>query len=272
MKRLLITGSTDGIGKIAAMQLAKAGHYVIVHGRSKEKVSNTVHELKRVSINENVSGVVADLSDINQCKIIYDYIKDNDIVLDVIINNAGVFKSPIQKNNDGIDIRLVVNYLSPVYLTELLIPLMETNGDRRIINLSSAAQEPVSLTALKGQRDLSEQSAYAQSKLALLMWSFHLGKKLSDATVIPVNPGSLLNTKMVQEAYGRHWSPATKGSNILVSLATEKEYANVTGKYFDNDLGNPVGGFGSTHVDATNENKIAELMDVTHQLIKRLSQ
>ena len=161
--------------------------------------------------------------------------------LDVLINNAGIFKTSSPRNKEGRDVRMIVNYLAPYLLTKELLPLIQKSKAPRIVNLSSAAQSPVSLDSLSTQPELSTQQAYAQSKLALTMWSFHLAQRLSGTSVIAVNPGSLLNTKMVQEAYGQHWSSANKGSDLLVDLATSSGFEGITGKYFDNDLGDPRG-------------------------------
>ena len=95
------------------------------------------------------------------------------------------------------------------------------------------------------------------------MWSFRLAKELEDIAVIAVNPGSLLNTKMANEAYGQHWSPANKGSNILYDLAVSEDHKGITGKYFDNDNGV----YAKAHPDAYNETAINELIDFTNKLI-----
>jgi len=255
MKSILITGSTDGIGKLAAEQLAAENHHIILHGRNEEKLKQTIEEIKSKMKNPNIKGVIADLSDLQQIDHLANYVQEQN--LDVLINNAGVFKSKVATNQEGIDLRIVVNYLAPVLLTQKLLPQIKESKDGRIINLSSAAQEPVSILALKGEANLSTQSGYAQSKLALTMWSFDLGKKHKDITVIPVNPGSLLNTKMVQEAYGRFWSSA--------------EYANQSGKYFDNDLGDDVGKFGPAHSDAYDDELIAKLVEATNTILNKLS-
>lgn len=266
-KNILITGSTDGIGKLAAIKLAKDGHQVFLHGRSQEKLTKVIEEVKATSGNENIGGFVADFSDLDAVKSMSKKINQELSSLDVLINNAGVFKSPVATNKAGIDLRMVVNYLAPYALTNALIPLLEKGTDARIINLSSAAQADVSLSLLAGQSQTSAQSSYAQSKLALTMWSFDLAKRLQNINVIAVNPGSLLNTRMVKEAYGRHWSSADKGGNILYELAVSPEYQNETGKYFDNDKGDPKGMFGPAHGDAYDEGKIGALLEATAMVI-----
>ncbi|MEM6360180.1 MAG: SDR family NAD(P)-dependent oxidoreductase [Bacteroidota bacterium] len=264
MKTILITGSTDGIGKLTAMKLAKAGHHVIIHGRNKKKLQTTIKELVGVSDQSRVSGYVADLSDLKSVENFGIQIATNYTKLDILINNAGVFRSPVSKNNQGLDIRLAVNYLAPFILTNDLLPLIKKSEEPRIINLSSAAQASVSLKALAGTEKIGIQEAYAQSKLAITMWSFWLANQEPNLNVIAVNPGSLLNTKMAMEAYGQFWAPVDKGANILVKLTTEPKKENHSGQYFDNDKGD----FNQAHLDAYNNILISSLISETEKIIK----
>ncbi|WP_406656903.1 SDR family NAD(P)-dependent oxidoreductase [Methanolobus sp. ZRKC2] len=262
-KTILITGSTDGIGKLTAIKLAKEGHTIYIHGRNPEKVRGVVSEIKTTTKNEKVKGFVADFSDLDSVKQMAEQIKKEISKIDVLINNAGVYSSSPSRNKDGLDVRFVVNYLAPYLLTNKLIPLLKKGAESRIINLSSAAQSSISYKALSGKEELSEGEAYAQSKLALTMWSFYLAKKLKDIAVVAVNPGSLLGTKMVKEVFGNFWSPADKGANILYALSISEEYNGITGKYFDNDKGT----FGMAHSDAYSETEIARLISITNDLV-----
>ena len=261
-KNIFITGSTDGIGKLTALNLAKKGHQLFIHGRNSEKVFNTVNELKKTSNNENIFGFTADFSNLNQVIDLAKSIKKEVKNIDVLINNAGIFKSS-DKIDVNLDVRFVVNYLAPYTFTEHLIPILKKSTSPRIINLSSAAQTSVDLEALKGNASLSTQESYAQSKLALTMWSFNLAKIEKDITVIAVNPGSLLNTKMVKEAYGNHWSSADKGANILTDLALSENITELSGSYFDNDRGS----FGRAHNDAYDQQKTETLIRTTEELL-----
>ncbi|MEO1051394.1 MAG: SDR family NAD(P)-dependent oxidoreductase [Bacteroidota bacterium] len=265
MKTILITGSTDGIGKLAAIKLAKDGHQMLLHGRNNEKLQRTVSEIKASSNNENIVGFTADLSDFTSVKKMIAGLSDEVYKIDVLVNNAGVFKSSVRSTQGGLDLRFAVNYFAPYLLTHDLITLLKKSSAPRVINLSSAAQSSVSITALKGEETISEQEAYAQSKLALTMWSFHLSQKFDFLNVIAVNPGSLLNTRMVQEAYGQYWSSADKGANILHELAISSLYSTSTGKYFDNDKG----AFGKAHIDAYDEEKIAMLISETEKILNK---
>ncbi len=264
-KTILITGSTDGIGKLTAEKLAKAGHEVYVHGRNQEKLDSVVKEIRERTNNDKVNGFVGDLSDLKEVKQLAKRINDELPKLDILINNAGVYHSQKPLNAEGLDIRFVVNYLAPYLLSKKLLPVLEKGSEVRIINLSSAAQSPVNLQALAGKETISVSEAYAQSKLALTMWSFDLAKKLKNISVIPVNPGSLLNTKMVKEAFGNHWSPVDKGADILFDLAVSEDHKNDSGKYFDNDRGS----FGSAHPDAYDQKKIDELIELTVNILSK---
>lgn len=266
-KVIFITGSTDGIGKLAAIQLAQAGHQVYLHGRNAQKLEALIQEIKTLSGNDKINGWLADFADLKAVDMMAKQIKDTLPQLDVLINNAGVFKSPKLKNADGLELRYVVNYLAPYVLTKALLPLLQKGPTARIINLSSAAQIPVDYEVFKGKATASIQNAYAQSKLALTMWSFYLAQQLSNVSVIAVNPGSLLNTNMVKEGFGYHWSSAEKGANILYDLAVSTAYDGITGRYFDNDKGAEKGSFGKAHPDAYKADARAKLVQTTEQLL-----
>ncbi|WP_289046551.1 SDR family NAD(P)-dependent oxidoreductase [uncultured Olleya sp.] len=263
MKTILITGSTDGIGKLTALKLAKEGHKVYVHGRSKAKVDSVIAEIKNASNNENIKGFIADFSDLNAVKQLAEQIKNNISSIDILINNAAILKTPSVKTKEGLDLRMTVNYLAPYLLTESIISVLKKGSATRIVNLSSAAQSSVKKGILTGDVSISANEAYAQSKLALTIWSFYFVKQHPNITTIAVNPGSLLNTKMAKEAYGQHWSPAEKGVDILYDLAMSEANKNESGKYFDNDKGS----FSNAHPDAYDEAKIQTLLEITSSLV-----
>ncbi|WP_201551521.1 SDR family NAD(P)-dependent oxidoreductase [Psychrobacter fjordensis] len=293
-KTILITGSTDGIGKLAAIKLAQLGHNIYLHGRDANKLADVIAEAKAAATQANqqidVDGFVADFSSLTDVQHMADAVISKftaaGLHLDVLINNAGVFKVANSQTQEGFDVRFVVNYFAPYLLTQALLPIMSASDVKestntpsdsipaRIINLSSAAQQTVSLAAMAGDTKLSDQDAYAQSKLALTMWSMALADQVAsdNINVIAVNPGSLLNTRMVSEAYGQYWSPADKGANILVALAADDAFTTQTGQYFDNDIkdgehGDERGEFGTPHSDALNETAINTLIQHTQQVL-----
>ncbi|WP_394751040.1 SDR family NAD(P)-dependent oxidoreductase [Spongiimicrobium salis] len=262
-KTILITGSTDGIGKLVAIQLAKDGHQMLLHGRNHKKLQETIVEIKAITDNGNIHGFVSDLSDFKSIQKMIAELSDNHSKIDVLINNAGVFKSKIQSNPYGLDLRFAVNYFAPYLLTNGLMPLLKKSPFPKVINLSSAAQSPVSIEALRGNEIVSEQEAYAQSKLALTMWSFHLSKQQDFLNVVAVNPGSLLNTRMAQEAYGQFWSSADKGAQILYELAIPNQFTPGAENYFDNDQGN----FSKAHKNAYDLDLVADLITETNKIL-----
>ena len=276
-KNILITGSTDGIGKLAALNLAKAGHHVYLHGRDADKLDSVIVEVKAVATGtavDYIDGFVADFSDLNAVRDMAAEVNKKLSKLDVLINNAGIYTTSSPVTKDGLDVRFVVNYLAPYVLTNALLPLLKKSNKARIVNLSSAAQAPISYPAFAGNERLDDKDAYAQSKLALTMWSMDLADTVAgdNINVIAVNPGSLLNTKMVDEAYGKYWSSADKGANILTELTISDEFANGTGKYFDNDIkdganGDARGEFGQPHANALNKDAIAELNRRTQEVL-----
>lgn len=279
-KTILITGSTDGIGKLTALKLAEAGHQVYLHGRDADKLNRVIAEVKAVATGaavDNIDGFVADFLDLKAVRNMAAEVNEKLPKLDVLINNAGIYTTASATTKEGLDVRFVVNYLAPHELTSALLPLLKKSSKARIVNLSSAAQAPISYQAFVGQDSLDDKDAYAQSKLALTMWSMDLADTVAgdDINVVAVNPGSLLNTKMVDEAYGKYWSSADKGANILTELAISDEFADDTGKYFDNDIkdgahGDARGAFGQPHADALNKEAIAELKRQTQALLQSL--
>ncbi|MEM7761816.1 MAG: SDR family NAD(P)-dependent oxidoreductase [Cyanobacteria bacterium P01_A01_bin.40] len=271
MKTILITGSTDGIGKLAGIKFAEQGHEVYLHGRNSKKLNTVVSEIKEETKNENIKGFVADFSDLNAVKQMAHEIAQKLSSIDVLINNAGVYNSSKSQNSDGLDMRFVVNYFAPFLLTNELMTLLQQAKSPRLINLSSAAQSSVDYEVLTGKKKRSPSEAYAQSKLALTMWSFYLAKKEPAINVIAVNPGSLLNTNMVAEAFGNSWSSANKGADILYELAVAEDYKDGSGKYFDNDYPKGTlrerGTFAKAHPDAYNETKINQLIAETATIL-----
>ena len=256
-KLILITGSTDGIGLETARKLSAKGHTILLHGRNPAKL-----DAAKQMLGGDAEGYVADLSNMADVEELANSVTAKHKKIDVLINNAGVFKTTDPITPDGLDVRFVVNTLAPYALTQRLLPLMDTTG--RVINLSSAAQAPVNLKALAGQVQLADMEAYAQSKLALTIWSRELAKKLPDGpVVVAVNPGSLLASKMVKEGFGVAGNELSIGVDILDRAALSDEFASASGKYFDNDAGR----FAEPHSDALDPQKSKNVMSVIEEVL-----
>lgn len=270
-KTIFITGATDGIGLETAKNLAEKGHNLIIHGRNAEKLNKVKVQLEQLGKSVTIDTYIADLSSSNEVKHLASQIAKQHKI-DVLINNAGVFKIADTTTSIGIDVRFVVNTIAPYILTTQLMSAFNDNS--RVINLSSAAQAPVNLDALQGKvAPSSAMEAYAQSKLAITMWSHVLANKTAAANVsttkepiiISVNPGSLLASKMVTEGFGVQGNDISIGSNILTRLALDSDMANANGKYFDNDIGK----FSMPHPDGFNIDKGEKVIEVIESIIKR---
>ncbi|MEO1246233.1 MAG: SDR family NAD(P)-dependent oxidoreductase [Pseudomonadota bacterium] len=267
-KTILLTGATDGIGLETAKLLVGAGHTVLIHGRSDTKLADTEKTLSRIESAGIIEAYRADLSKIDEVNALAGAVARNHSTVDVLINNAGVFSTPNPVTDDGYDVRFIVNTVSPYLLTKRLLPLLPVDG--RVINLSSAAQSSVNLKALAGESRLNDSQAYAQSKLAITMWSSHLAHSLTDKgpTVVAVNPGSLLASKMVKDAYGVAGNDLGIGADILVRAALSDEFANASGQYFDNDQGR----FSQPHPDALDTAKNKKVVAAIETVLVRLGE
>lgn len=265
-KTILITGSTDGVGLTSAKRLVSEGHQVLIHGRNAEKLKK-VEEILR-SEGGQVESFLADLTQMADVEKLAKEVSAKHKKLDALINNAGVFNIPNPISSDGFDKRFIVNTIAPYLLTKRLLPILGTDG--RVVNVSSAAQSPVSTDALLGEIELNANSAYAQSKLALIMWSNHMvqSQRGEGPLIVSINPKSFLGSKMVKEAYGVEGSDLSIGADILCRAALYDEFNNASGKYFDNDSRR----FASPHPDALNPTLRQELVDTIEEIIVKLMQ
>jgi len=267
-KTILITGSTDGIGLEAAKVLYSQGHHILLHGRSDTKLKAAEKALSELSGDGRIESYLADLSRMTDVEALGEAIAANHEQLDVVINNAGVLRTADTFTDDGLDIRFAVNTFAPYLLTQRLLPLLRPGA--RVVNLSSAAQSPVNLEALAGRTRIPDQlNAYAQSKLALTMWSHSMAHSHKDRALVfvAVNPGSLLATKMVKEGFGMAGNDIQIGADILVRAALADEFANASGKYFDNDKGR----FASPHPDALDQKKSEGIARVIETVLAKIS-
>ncbi len=231
---ILVTGSTDGIGKITALSLAKQHAEVLVHGRNEAKVHQVVSELKLGTGNMKVAGFVADLSSLDEVRSLADQIQKKFPELDVLINNAGVGFDTDGLSKDGYELRFAVNYLAPFLLTHLLLPGLKESAPSRIVNVSSAGQQPIDFDSVTQENNDGVQ-AYCRSKLALVMFTMDLAEQLKEdqITVNSLHPGTYLNTNMVRRAGIDPWGEPESGADAEVYLATSPAVNGTTGSYFN---------------------------------------
>jgi len=262
-KTILLTGATDGIGLETAKILVGNGHNVLLHGRNKEKLVAVEKALSTLSASAQIETYIADLSNFDDVEALVKAVSDKHDKLDVLINNAGILKTPQTVTADGLDIRFVVNTIAPYLLTKQLLPLLGDTG--RVVNLSSAAQSPVNVDALLGKVKISDDmTAYAQSKLAITMWSRSMSlSQPNGPMIVAVNPGSLLASKMVKEGFGVDGHDLSIGADILVRAALSDEFAAASGQYFDNDAKH----FAAPHADALDESKSALVVEAIEAVL-----
>ena len=260
-KTILITGATDGIGLETSKKLVQRGHIILAHGRNEEKLD----KLKKELATSRIETYLADLSSKDAVLYLAKEVAKNHSNINVLINNAAVLKTSDVMTTDGLDVRFVVNTLAPYLLTKKLLPLLKGSG--RVINVASAAQAPVNFQALIGKiTNLTDMEAYSQSKLGLIMWSTTMSKIVNpnETIFVSVNPGSLLGTKMVKEAFNIEGKSISIGADILVKLAIHSESNTISGKYFDNDLNQ----FRVHHPDALNKQKCHNLLKTMNDILQ----
>ncbi|MGB0922114.1 MAG: SDR family NAD(P)-dependent oxidoreductase [Alphaproteobacteria bacterium] len=262
-KKILVTGGTDGIGLATAKFLCAEGHQILLHGRNEDKLAKVKAELEEIAAGGSIQTYCADLSNLSEVKALADRVERDHAHIDVLINNAGLLKGPAPRTDDGYDFRFVVNAVAPYLLTQLLLPRL--SSDSRVINLSSAAQAPVDIEALLGKGELADFDAYAQSKLALTMWSFDLAARLGadGPAIIAVNPASLLNSKMVRESTGAEGRDIGIGARVLGRAALSDDFGDASGRYYDNDNEQ----FANPHADALDSEKNREVVAAIEQVI-----
>jgi len=236
---VLITGSTDGLGKLVAKRAAVAGARVLVHGRSDAKGRDTLGEIYRDAPRSHVTYYRADLASLDEVRRLADEVTAAHDRLDLLINNAGVgFGAPggrREMSRDGHEFRFAVNYLAPFLLTHLLLPTLRRSAPSRIVNVASIGQAPIDFDDVMLTREYDGRQAYGQSKLALVMLTFDLAGALqgTGVTANAIHPATLMNTKMVSEAGLRPHSTVEEGAEALFHLVTSSELDGVSGRFFD---------------------------------------
>jgi len=239
-QRILVTGATDGIGRGAAAELARAGASVLLHGRESGRVAEAHEAIARDTGSERLETYVADFASLAEVRRLADEVEARHDRLDVLLNNAGIGRGPKgrqtrEESADGYELRLQVNYLAPFLLQHRLLPLLRRAAPGRIVNVASVGQAPIDFDDVMLERGYESMRAYCQSKLALIMASLELAARVDpdEVTVNALHPGTLLDTKMVREGFGAPQGPVQTGIEAEVYLATAPELEGVTGEYFD---------------------------------------
>jgi NAD(P)-dependent dehydrogenase (short-subunit alcohol dehydrogenase family) len=237
----LVTGATDGLGRRLARELMAGGATVLLHGRSFERLEETVREIREGTGSERLRSYLADFSSLDEVRRLAEAVERDHDQLHLLVNNAGIGAggrgSRREESAEGCELRFAVNYLAPFLLTCLLLPLLRRSAPARIVNVASAGQAPIDFDDVMLERRYDGMRAYAQSKLAQVMFTFELAERLraegAEVTVNALHPASLMNTKMVHEWFGYTLSTVEEGVEATLRVATSPELEGVSGRYFD---------------------------------------
>ena len=235
MKCALITGATDGIGRETARQLLAGGWRVLVHGRNQTKAVEHAAALARESGSAQVTAVWGDLSDMAQVVELAHQVRAQAPVLDVLINNAGVYERRRRLTADGLETTLAVNHFAPFLLTRRLLPALGAAAAARVVNVSSIAHQngSLDLSDLTFARGYDAFDVYAATKLANILFTLALAKRLAGTriTANALHPG-VIGTKLLHAAFNIKGATVGEGARTSVYLATSDKVSGISGKYF----------------------------------------
>jgi NAD(P)-dependent dehydrogenase (short-subunit alcohol dehydrogenase family) len=234
---ILVTGSTDGVGRYVAGELGRGGATVLVHGRDRARGEQVLDEVRKAGGNGQFHQ--ADFSTLSDVRGLAEAVIRDHGRLDVLVNNAGIGTGGAghgrEISRDGYELRFAVNYLSGFLLTHLLLPMLKAAPSARIVNVSSAGQQPIDFTDPMLTRGYSGVRAYCQSKLAQILFTFDLAGRLegSGVTVNCLHPATYMNTTMVRTAGITPANTVEQGGKAILNLVSSAELQGRTGLYFD---------------------------------------
>jgi NAD(P)-dependent dehydrogenase (short-subunit alcohol dehydrogenase family) len=245
-KVCLITGATSGIGKATAMGLASMGASVVMVGRDRGRGEAALAEIKEKYANASVDLLLADLSSQEEIHRLADNFKEAYPRLDVLINNAGVFRSERTTTPDGLETTFAVNHLAHFLLTDLLLDVLKASAPSRIVNVASGEQRngTIDFDDLQGEKGYKGAKAYSQSKLANVLFTYELARRLEGTGVSAncLHPGAGIRTNFGSGVSGvlgftvRALTPLMKspekGAETSIYLASSPEVEGVSGRYF----------------------------------------
>lgn len=237
-KTVLVTGSTDGVGRYVAAKLAADGAKVLIHGRDRDRAKTLADDIRRAGHGEAVF-YRADLSSLTGARQLADAVLADHRRLDVFVSNAGIGSrtqgAERRVSADGYELRFAVNYLSGFLLAHRLLPLLKASAPSRIVNIASLGQHPIDFDDVMLTKDYSGSRAYAQSKLAQIMFTIDLACELwgSGVTVNSLHPATYMNTTMVREGCITPISTVEQGGDAILHLAAGDDMAGKTGLFFN---------------------------------------
>ena len=229
---ILITGSTDGLGREVAVRASRTGAFVIVHGRNRARGDSVVEQIRGQG--GYARFYAADLASLRAVKTFAESILRDFHRLDVLVNNAGIWltSGDRQLSADGHELHFAVNYLAGYALTRALLPLLTKTPNSRIVNVASAAQNVLQFDNIMLQQGYSGGRAYGQSKLAQILFTMDLARELEGKVIVnALHPATLMNTTMVRNAGAQPRSTIDDGADAVMQLITGENIG--TGQYFN---------------------------------------
>ena len=233
----LVTGATDGVGRMVAGQLARDGWRVLVHGRNRQRGEALVREIEQAG--GSATFLAADLSSLAEVRGLAEAVRKTTDRLDLLINNAGIGTTGSAPGRltsaDGHELRFAVNYLAGFLLTYLLLPLLKASAPARVVNVSSAGQQAIDFSDVMLTKHYSGSAAYCQSKLAQIMFTVDLATELKGAGVIAnaLHPSTYMNTTMVRQSGVTPMSKVETGAEAILQLAVSPKLEGKSGLYFN---------------------------------------
>jgi NAD(P)-dependent dehydrogenase (short-subunit alcohol dehydrogenase family) len=233
----LVTGATDGVGRVVAKELAGDGWRVLVHGRDRRRGEALVREIEQAG--GSATFLAADLSSLAEVRRLATAVRKATDRLDLLINNAGIGTAGNvpgrQTSADGHELRFAVNYLAGFLLTHLLLPLLKASAPARIVNVASAGQQAIDFSDVMLTRHYSGAAAYRQSKLAQILFTVDLADELKGSGVIAntLHPSTYMNTTMVRQSGTSPISRVEDGAAAILQLAVSPALEGRSGLYFN---------------------------------------
>lgn len=262
---VLVTGSTSGLGREVARRLAATGAHVIVHGRDRERGLELVREIERQGVG-SARFYRADFASLREVREFGETILRDYDRLDVLVNNAGIGSQvPAVRtlSEDGYELRFQVNYLSHFLLTQILLDRIVASAPARIVNVASGAQTAIDFDDPMMEKGYSGSRAYAQSKLAQVMFTFDLARRLEGTGLVvnTLHPATYMDTRMVRMGGIRPLSTVAEGADAVMNLIDTPNLQS--GQYF-NRL-RPA----RANAQAYDEQARAELWRLSEQLVRK---
>jgi len=242
-KIVLITGANSGVGRSLAIKCALKGSTVVLICRNKERGEKAKEEIIRISANESIHLIVADMSSLNSIKKAAEEFKNKFNNLHILVNNAGINLSHRELTADGFEKVFATNHLAYFYLTSLLLDALKSSAPSRIINIASNAHSEIDINDLMSEKRYNHFEVYKHSKMANILFTYELSERLkgSQVTVNAVHPG-VVNTNIYNTVHGfpgfiiglmkPFFMSADKSAEYILPLMYDEKFNNVTGKYF----------------------------------------